>query len=119
MVKSEVWSAVNKGMLNKNDKILTTTWAMKKKANRKYRARINACGFKQKDGLHYNSTNTSSPITNDTTIRIMFTILIQMGWKAYVIDVKGASLMVDLEMVKNYFSKFHRALKSFMTTDMY
>jgi Reverse transcriptase (RNA-dependent DNA polymerase) len=90
MVESEVWSAVDKGMLNKNDKILTTTWAMKKKPNGKYKARINAHGFKQKDGLHYNSTNTSSPVTNDTTIRVMFTILIQMGWKVYVIDVKGA-----------------------------
>jgi hypothetical protein len=38
-------------------------WVMKKKPNRSYRARINARGFEQLDGLHYDSLSTSSPVT--------------------------------------------------------
>jgi hypothetical protein len=39
--------------LPKNAKLLTTTWAMKKKTNGQYRARITARGFLQEDGIHY------------------------------------------------------------------
>jgi hypothetical protein len=45
MIKSGVWNAVNKETLKSTDKVLTTTWAMKKKSNGSYRARINARGF--------------------------------------------------------------------------
>jgi hypothetical protein len=52
MKENCVWSAVSKDYLDSQAKILTITWAMKKKASRMYRARINARGFEQVDGIH-------------------------------------------------------------------
>ena len=48
MVAAKVWKPVPKNQVNKKQsKILTTTWAMKKKADGTYRARLNARGFEQ------------------------------------------------------------------------
>jgi hypothetical protein len=58
MINSGVQTAVK--TLKATDKVLTTTWAMKKKPNRSYRARINARGFKQLDELHYDNSSVSS-----------------------------------------------------------
>jgi hypothetical protein len=63
-------------MLINTDNTFTTTWAMKKKPNGKYRAQTNAQGFEQHEGLHYDCLSTSSPVTNDTTIRIFFVLAI-------------------------------------------
>ena len=51
-------------------KIMTSTWAMKKKSNGKFRGRLNLQGFEQRDGEHFISTSISSPVTNATTVRI-------------------------------------------------
>ena len=50
---------------------LSTTWAMKKKASRICRARVNTRGFKQIPNMHYNPNNEASPMVNITTIRIV------------------------------------------------
>jgi Reverse transcriptase (RNA-dependent DNA polymerase)/Zinc knuckle len=102
MVNANVWTAVDRHEINDSDKILTTTWAMKKKPNGTFRARINARGFEQIDGLHYNSSNTAAPVTNDTTIRIIFTLAVLADWKGYLIDVKGAFLNGRLDDEKLY-----------------
>ena len=52
-------------------KILTSTWAMKKKPNVVFRARLNARGFEQRDGEHYFPHDNSAPVTNDFPIRIV------------------------------------------------
>jgi Reverse transcriptase (RNA-dependent DNA polymerase) len=113
MIKSGVWTAVDKDTLKLTDKVLTTTWAMKKKPNGNYRARINARGFKQLDGLHYNSSATSSPVTNDTTIRIIFTLAMLAGWKGYVIDVKGAFLNARFDKGEELFLKVPQGFEQF------
>ena len=76
----------------KDVKILTSTWAMKKKANGVFRARLNARGFEQVDGKHYQSHDISAPVTNDMTIRIIFVLMILAGWTSHLVDVKGAFL---------------------------
>jgi hypothetical protein len=53
MVKHKVWEPVSKDELPAGTEVLTSTWAMKKKANGKYRARMNARGYEQIDGVHY------------------------------------------------------------------
>jgi hypothetical protein len=53
MINGNVWTAVEKNTLSPDDKILTTTWAMKKKASGIFRARVNARGYKQVDGIRY------------------------------------------------------------------
>ena len=45
MVKHKVWRQVRKSDVPVKAKILTSTWAMKKKSNGTYRARINGRGY--------------------------------------------------------------------------
>ena len=53
MQKHKVWEAVPHEALPKGNKIMTSTWAMKKKANGTYHARMNARGYEQVAGKHY------------------------------------------------------------------
>ena len=92
MMDHQVWEAVPKGKIKKGGKVLTSTWAMKKKANGKFRARLNARGYEQVDGVHYDEDTKSAPVTNDITIRIVLTLLVMAGWCAHVVDVQGAFL---------------------------
>jgi hypothetical protein len=92
MVKRQVWRTELKKDVPKGAKILTSTWAMKKKASGRYRSRLNARGYEQVDGQYFDSTNISSPVTNDATIRIVMILTIIFGWTAGLIDVQGAFL---------------------------
>ena len=73
--------------------VLTTTWAMKKKANGTYRARMVARGFEQIDGEHYDQNDTSSPVVSEITIRVVLVLMLMAGYYAEVIDVCGAFLL--------------------------
>jgi hypothetical protein len=57
MVKCQVWRTELKKYVPKGAKVLTSTWAMKKMASVRYRARLNSRGYEQVDGQHYNSKN--------------------------------------------------------------
>jgi hypothetical protein len=103
MTKHSVWQAILRRDLPAAAKILTSTWAMKKKANGTYRARLNARGYEQVDGVHYDSHNISAPVTNDVTIRIVMVIMIMANWCGELLDIKGAFLHGDFEDGKNVF----------------
>jgi hypothetical protein len=60
--------------------------------NGTYRAILNARGYEQVDGIHCDSSNISSPVTNDATIRIIMVLMIIFKWSAQVVDVKIAFL---------------------------
>jgi hypothetical protein len=47
MMENNVWIPRKLKDLSENAKLLTTTWAMKKKANGQHRARITARGFRK------------------------------------------------------------------------
>jgi hypothetical protein len=49
---------------------------MKKKANGVHRARLNARGYEQVDGKHYNENSRFAPVVNDATIHIVLIVLI-------------------------------------------
>jgi Reverse transcriptase (RNA-dependent DNA polymerase) len=97
MIKNQVWTPVCMSKIGKDDKLMTTTWAMKKKANGTFGCRLNARGYEQVGGLHYNVDSTAPPVTNDTTIRIMYGLAVLATWKAYVVDVIGAFLNGQFE----------------------
>ena len=90
--KRKVYKAVKLSDVPKGAKLLTTTWAMKKKSNGVYRARLNMRGYEQVDGDHYDSASISSPVTNDVSIRVMLALMLMAGHKAYIVDVQGALL---------------------------
>jgi hypothetical protein len=75
-----------------NAKVMTSTWAMKKKASGKYRARVNARGYEQVEGIHYNGNDIASPVANEMTVRIVMTLPIMAGWYCALLDVVGAFL---------------------------
>jgi hypothetical protein len=60
-------------------KILMLTWAMKKKANGTYRARMNAQGYEQVDGKHYDKMTKAAPVANEITIR-MQPVMVGRQW---------------------------------------
>ena len=86
-------TAVKRKDLPKGGKVMTTTWAMKKKASGKLCGRLNARGYEQVEGKHYVEHNTSAPVTNPITIRIILTMMaMHAAWIAEVLDVDGAFL---------------------------
>ncbi len=58
---------------------------------------MNAKGFKQVEGQHYDGMTISSPVTNLATIRIVLTLMIMANMLAHVVDIKGAFLHGELE----------------------
>jgi len=68
MLKHDVFQAIPRNEVPKDAKILTSTWAMKKKANGTFRARLNARGYEQVDGEHYDEHTKAAPVVSDATI---------------------------------------------------
>jgi hypothetical protein len=68
MTNHKAWEEHDINTLPKGTKIITSTWAMKKKASGTYQARLNARGFEQLDGKQYNKTQISSSVVNKITV---------------------------------------------------
>jgi hypothetical protein len=92
MAANKVFEVVLRNDLQAGTKIIDSIWAMKKKSNGTLRGRMNARGFKQVEGQHYDGMTISSPVTNSSTIRIVLTLMIMASMLAHVVDVKGAFL---------------------------
>jgi hypothetical protein len=92
MVDQKAWIAKDRDKIPVNEKVLTNTWAMKKKASGTYRARLNAPGFKQIPGVHYDKTQISSSVVNEITTRMVLILICMARWHAMLVDVKGAFL---------------------------
>ena len=97
MTKFKVFQAVPKSKAPEDAKVLTSTWAMKNKANGTLRARLTARGYEQVDGEHYDKDTTAAPVVNEATIRIVFILMIMAGWHAEILDVRGAFLDGEFE----------------------
>jgi hypothetical protein len=91
--RSPVWVVVKRCDLPPGAKVMTTVWAMKKKPNGDYRARINARGYEQIEGIHYDGFNIAAPVTNEFTVRIIFVIGLMADWLFDLLDVNGAFLL--------------------------
>ena len=79
------------------EKMLTTTWAIKQKSNGDRSARINMRGYEQEHGDHYDSASISSPVTKDVSIRVMLTLMLMAKMKAYIVDVKDTFLIGEFD----------------------
>jgi hypothetical protein len=97
MVDHKVFKLVKRSDVPKDAKILTSTWAMKKKSNGKYRARVNARGYEQVDGEHYDRDDVASPTVNLVSVRVVLVILLIMHGYAHLVDVNGAFLLGGFE----------------------
>ena len=119
MVKHEVWKKVLKTDLPAWAKVLTSTWAMKKKSNGTFRARINARGYKQVDGQHYEEHDISAPVTNEITIRIVLTLMIMASWHGTLLDVIGAFLNGEFEAGEELYMEVPKGFEKFYDPVLY
>jgi hypothetical protein len=97
MRKHKVWEALPREDVPKGHKILSSTWAMKKKSNGTYGTRLKARGYEQVAGKHYNATAITASVTSDTTIHIVLTLLLMANWYGELLDVKGVFLHDEFE----------------------
>ena len=118
MVKHDVFKAVKKKDLPPKAKVLTTTWAMKKKSNGKYRARLNARGFEQINGLHYDEDTKSSPVVSEATILIVLVLMLLAGWVGHIVDVNGAFLIGKFEPQHKMYMEVAEGFESYYGKDV-
>jgi hypothetical protein len=98
MIKFVVCEAVRRGGdLKIASKIITSTWAMKKKASGTYRARLKARGFEQREGQHYDGTSISATGSNEMVICIVLVLMIMAGWVGEIFNVQGAFLQGEFD----------------------
>lgn len=83
----------------KSGTIVECKWVLKKKYDSenqvRYRARLVAKGFTQKEGIDY--VETFSPVVRHTTLRLLFALSAKLGLDVTHLDVKTAFLNGDLE----------------------
>jgi hypothetical protein len=58
---------------------------------------LNARGYEQVDGEHYNKDSKYAPVVTNATIHIILILIIMAGWWAELLDVKGAFLHGEFE----------------------
>jgi hypothetical protein len=97
IIKHQVWKPVPVEDLPPGSKVLSSTWAMKKKANGNFRARLNARGFEQIDGVHYDESTKAAPVESEIVIRLVMILIVMAGWWAELLDVQGAFLTGEMD----------------------
>ena len=110
--KNRCFESVERKDIDPTCTVMTGTWAMKKKASGKFRARLNACGFEQIGGEYYESEHVSSPVTNEATIRIVLVLMIMAEWASYLADVNGAFLIGKFENGEELHMEIPKVLKT-------
>ena len=118
MIKHGVWKAVEQDKIDAKAKVIDSTWAMKKKSNGTYRARLNARGFKQVEGQHFDGSSLAAPVTNDASIRIAFTLMLMAGWTAYIVDVNGAFLHGDFGDTEQIYMKVPQGFDKYYASNV-
>ena len=113
MVKNKAWVAVDKADLPPGTIPIDSTWAMKKKSNGTLRGRLNARGFKQIEGVHYDGSSIHAPVTNSATIRIVFVLMLMAMWMGILLDVNGAFLHGEFTDGEQIYMKVPRGMERF------
>lgn len=78
-------------------KPITCRWVLRKKADGRYKARLVARGFEQKEGVDY--AETFSPVARHASIRLLLSHAASEKMKLVSFDVKTAFLYGNLEQV--------------------
>ena len=90
MEKREVWTLVKKEEVPKGRKAIGSKWVFKKKKSGVYRARLVALGYNQVPGVDF--TDNFSPVTSDTTIKLLLVCMLKNNWSSRMIDIETAFL---------------------------
>ena len=104
----------------KDMKIMTMTWAMKKKTNGTYCGHLNVHGYEQVDSMHYFGHNIAAPIANVITVCIVLTLFaMNPKWIVELVDVEGAFLQGKFADNEKCTSRFLMALNTSMGKTRY
>ena len=87
---------MDKKDLPKGTKVIISTWVCKK-SNGTYPGQLNARGFEQVAGKHFDPTSITDPVTNNTTIGIVLILMLLADWMARIYGIKGAFLKGKFE----------------------
>jgi hypothetical protein len=112
-----VFQPVPKEEIPDGAKVLTSTWAMKKKSNGTFRARLNARGYEQVDGEHYDEDAKAAPVVNEATIHIVLIIILMTGLSAELLDVKGAFLHGEFEKDRKVYMQVPEGMETYYPQD--
>jgi hypothetical protein len=99
-------------------KVVSTTWAMKKKANGRFRARLNMRGNEQMPNVHYDPAWTSAPVAGVTTIRCVFILMLITGAYAHIVDVMGAFLLDQFQNGEQIFTTIPEGWERFFPSNV-
>ncbi len=118
MVENGIQKVVDaKQIQAKGKQPITSTWTMKKKLECAYRARLVGRRFQQVEGQHYNTMDISSPVTSDTAIQMVLTIMLVASYEARAIDVKDAFLKGEFENNKEIYMTVPEGCKKYYPDD--
>jgi hypothetical protein len=119
MVKNDAWEPVKKSSLPKGTKVIKSTRVCKKKNMGKLHRHLNACGFKQVEGVHYDrASSTHAPVINAGTIQIVLILMLMAEWCGWFVDVKGAFLHGGFEDDKVTFMRVPCGFEKFYPNNM-
>jgi hypothetical protein len=85
---------------------------MKKKANGTYRARMNASGYEQIDGVHYDENSKAAPVANKIVICMAMVLIVMASWWAELLDVQGAFLTGEMDQENDCYLQCQRDFQS-------
>jgi hypothetical protein len=72
--------------------VITLKWVFKLKRDEagaivKHKARLVACGFVQWEGINFD--DTFAPVARMESVRLLFALAAQEGWRVHHMDVKS------------------------------
>ena len=85
MVSNNVFEVIERTKMPEGAKTINSTCAYKNKSSGKLRGRLNAWGFKQIDGQHFDGSSIHAPVTNAATIRILLVLMCLADGEASVV----------------------------------
>lgn len=92
LIKMKTWNLVE---APEDVQPLTCRWILRQKQDGRFKARLVARGFEQKEGIDY--SETFSPVARHVSIRLILSLAASMKMKLMTFDVKTAFLHGDLK----------------------
>ena len=92
LIKNKTWILVDKP---KQQMVVGCKWIFKKKEGARFKARLVANEFTQREGLYYN--DIYSPVVRHSSIRLLLSLVVQDNLVLEQLDVKTSFLHRSLE----------------------
>ncbi|XP_024872522.1 uncharacterized protein LOC112455059 [Temnothorax curvispinosus] len=92
LIKIKTWDLVKH---SKQVQLLTCRWILRRKQDGRFKARLVARGFEQKEGIDY--SETFNPVAHHVSIRLIFSLAASDKMKLMTFDIKTAFLYGNLK----------------------